>query len=189
MKKMNEKLFLNAIKLKGEFFPSWDEIPDKVWNTILKDYFFKISDSFGFAEVLETKNLFPNGLEYFDDWDLREIGLVEFEKEIVCRFELNDNCKVKLLQYDFAIHEKGMNPPRTYLEYDIEHYYHEFDILYFFKGDELKGYYINHESMIGFVNNSSDLELLDTIDSEITKYIIESEELEKAFRNNKKASS
>jgi len=180
--KMNDKLFLNAIKLKGEFISSWKEIPDEIWRIILTDYFFKISDSFGFAEILETKNLSPNGLDFFQEWDLKEIGLVEFENEIVCRFDLNDDCKEKLLKYDFAVHEKGMNPPRNYWEFDREHYYYEFDILYFFKGSQLKGYYVNHEDMIGFVNNPTDLKLLDSIDSQIKKFIIESEELEKAFR-------
>jgi hypothetical protein len=179
---MNDKLFLNAIKLNGEFFPSWDGIPDEIWRTLLNEYFFQISDSFGFAEVLETNNLSPNGLDYFDNWELKELGLVEFENEIVCRFDLNNDCKEKLLKYDFSVHEKGMTPPRNYWEFDSDHYYYEFDILYFFKGNELKGYYINHEDMIGFINNPTDLKLLDKIDKEITKYIIESEELEKVFR-------
>lgn len=179
---MKDRLFLNAIRLQGEFFPSWDEIPEEIWRTILTEYFFKISDSFGFTEVLEIKDLSPNGLDYFNDWKLTEIGLVEFEHEIVCRFDLNDDCKERLLAFDFAVHEKGMNPPRNYREFDKDHYYYEFDILYFFKGDDVKGYYINHENMIGFINNPSDISLLDTMESRITKYIIESEELEKAFK-------
>ena len=75
-----------------------------------------------------------------------------------------------------------MSPPRSYWEFDNEHYYHEFDILYFFKANELKGYFVNHENMIGFINSPTDLKLLDTMDNKITKYIIESEELEKAFK-------
>ena len=180
---MSDKLFLNSVKLKGEFFPSWDGIPDDMWQTILKNYFFELADSFGFHGVLETKDLFPKGLHFFSDWKLNIIELVEIENDIVCRFDLKENCKAKLLKFDFSTHEKGMNQPRNYWEFDEEHFYYEFDILYFFKGGQLIGYYINHESMIGFVNNPSDIAKLDSLDESITKFIIESSELEKRLKN------
>ena len=185
---MSDKLFLNAIKLKGEFSPSWEGVPFHIWQKILKDYFFKLSDSFGFIGVLETKDLFPQGLEFFENWDLKEQGLVEFNDEIVCRFELNEDCRKKLLQQEFAVHEKGMNPPRSYREFDEEHYYYEFDVLYFFNKDRLVGYFVNHEDIIGFVDNPGDIRLLYSLDESITNYIIESTELEKAFKENKASS-
>lgn len=178
---MPDYLFLNAIKLKGEFFPSWEGVPDHIWKTILQKYFFPICDSFGFQHVLEKKNLFPKGLEFFGDWDLKELGLTEFENEIVCRFELNENCKKELLKAEFAVHEKGMIPPRNYWEFDEEHYYYEFDELYFFNKERLVGYFVNHENMIGFIDNPVDTKLLFSLDESITKYIIESTEIEKAI--------
>ena len=180
---MSDKLFLNAIKMKGEFFPSWDGVPSEIWIDILEKYFFKTSDSFGFSGVLEKKDLFPKGLEFFNDWELKDIGLIEFENEIVCRFDLNKDCRQKLIKFDFAVHEKGFSTPRNYWEFDENHFYYEFDILFFFKKQDLIGYYINHEDMIGFVNNTENIKLLDTLDEKTREFIIESTELEKRIKN------
>jgi hypothetical protein len=166
--------------LRGEFL-SWESIPQDVWISILENYFYKISDSFGFDGVLEKKNLFPAGLDFFNDWDLQEVDLVEFEKKIVCRFNLNENCKERLLYSEFAVHQKGMSPPRNYWEFDADHFYYELDVLYFFKESRLIGYYVNHDSALCFINDPTDLKLLYSLDESITKFIIESTEIEKTF--------
>ena len=180
---MNETIYINATKLRGEFFPSWDVIPEQVWKQILKRYFFQVSDSFGFSEVLETKDLFPLGLNYFKDWQLNEIGLVETpDKNISCRFELNEHCKEKLLQNEFAVHQKGFEKPINYWEFDSEHYYYEFDILNFFKGERLIGYFVNHEDMIAFTDEQHQAKLFATLDEGVRNRIFESEEIEKKFK-------
>ena len=134
---MSDKVYMNSVRLEGKQTPSWSSIPSPTWKTILNDFFFKLADSFAFMDVLEKKDLFPKGLVFFENWKLESTALIDLDSNIVCKFKLNNDCKEKLLIQDFAIHEKGMNPPRDYREYDDEHYYYEFDELYFFSAEKL----------------------------------------------------
>ena len=171
---VNNKIYLNSIKLEGKNSPSWNNIPDDVWQTFLNDFFFKVSDRFAFMDVLEKRDLFPTGLHFFDDWELEDLGLIEFENDIVCQFKLNEDCKQKLLTQEFAVHEIGMMPPRSYQDFDEQHYYYEFDELYFFSAGRLVGVFINHENMIEFRNlNETELELLNSLDKRLTNDIID----------------
>src|SRR4051812_39728465 len=101
---MGDKLYHRSLNEDVDNRYTWISIPDEVWQTILSKFFFKIADSFGFYEVLETKDLFPIGLEFFEDWKIEDNGLIEFNNEIVAKFKLNEVCKKKLLEYDFAVH-------------------------------------------------------------------------------------
>lgn len=182
---MSDKLYLNSVKLDGDSLPSWADIPEEIWEKILSDFLFKISDSFGFIDVLETKDLFPRGLDYFKDWELEETSLIEINNNITGRFKLNQICMEKLLEFEFSVHEKGMIPPIDHRDFDEEHYYYEFDELYFFSGNRLVGVHINHENMIEFTNLTEiEAALLNQLGSNITKDIIEKDDFVKAIRTN-----
>jgi hypothetical protein len=181
---MSDKLYLNSIQLKGNNAPSWNGIPDEVWQTILSDFFFKLADSFGFMTVVEKKNLFSKGLHFFESWHLDNCGLVEVENDIVCKFELNENCKQKLLENEFAVHQIGMMPPRDYRDFDEQHYYYEFDELCFFAEDRLIGIFINHEDTIEFRDlNKKELGLLNLLDQKIKSDIIDKVDFRKAIED------
>jgi hypothetical protein len=77
-----------------------------------------------------------------------------------------------------------MNPPRDYREYDEDHYYYEFDELYFFSADRLIGVFINHEDMIQFKNiTQQENSLLLQLDKSITVDIIDELDLQKSIQN------
>jgi hypothetical protein len=172
--RMKEYLYLNNVKREGNNSPTWENITEDTWKIILNDFVFKVADSFGFMKVVSKKDLFPKGLNYFTNWELNEKGLVELETDIIVKFDLNENCKQKLLEYEFARHELGMFPPRNYKEYDELHYYYEFDELYFFSAVRQVFTYIHHESMITFDNlNDKEIKLLNKLDKNILKDIIE----------------
>jgi hypothetical protein len=181
---MSDKVYMNSIRLEGKQTPSLSSIPHQTWQTILNDFFFKLADNFAFKGVLEKKDLFPKGLTFFENWDLQSNDLLELDGSIVCKFQLNDDCRQKLLNQDFSVHEKGMNPPRDYREYDEDHYYYEFDELYFFSADRLIGVFINHEDMIQFKNlTQQEYSLLLQLDKSITVDIIDDLDLQKSIQN------
>ena len=101
---LHNKTFYSNLNLQTGGYPSWDSISDEEWRNVLSNYVFKIADSFAFDSVFKKADLFPEGLKYFADWDLDIIGLAEADGDIVCKFRLNDNCRAKLLEYEFAIH-------------------------------------------------------------------------------------
>ncbi|QJX48535.1 hypothetical protein HMJ29_17070 [Hymenobacter taeanensis] len=163
---LHNKSFFSNLNLQTGGFPSWDSISDEEWRNVLSNYVFKISDSFAFNSVFKKADLFPEGLNYFADWELHITGLAEAEGDIVCKFRLNDNCRSKLLEYEFAVHhfesEKFLN-------------YYEFDSLYFFSDDRLITIYINHESEIMFLNlNDNEDALIDTLEPHIKSSFIDS---------------
>lgn len=174
---MEEALIYLNKKNKNLDSPSWEEVSPVIWEKIVDGYFFKEADSFGFMDVLESKDLFPTGLDFFQDWHLVDLGLIEFNGEIISRFELNDNCKNKIREFDFSVHSKGMMPPRNIEDYDSEHYYYEFDEIYFLKDDKLIGRYINHEAMIEFITDNRKRQKLYLLDKEITDNIINAKDL------------
>jgi hypothetical protein len=183
---MSNKIYLKSINLIDENAPSWINIPDSSWQHILKNFFYKISDRFGLSEVSEINDLFPIGLDYFRDWDLKEVDLIEYQDKIILLFELNENCKSKFLDFNFTVHSKGIDPPRSYRNFDINHFYYEFDELYFYSSNRLVGIYINHENMIEFINlNQFELELLNRLSKEIKRDIIDLEEFNNVFNNKK----
>lgn len=145
-------------------------MPERVWEEILCEFFFQVADSFAFMNVLETIDLFPIGLTFFYDWQLRELGLAETNiTDVVCRFELNENCQQNLLANEFARHERGMLPPRNYREYDADHFYYEYDQLYFFSGNRLIGRFIYHEDTWDFFNLTADEDkILKSLSQEVT---------------------
>jgi len=102
-----DKLYLNSIDLNGKNGPSWTSIPNDIWQTILKDFFFKLSDSFAFLKVTEKDDLFPVGLHFFENWDLESSDMVELDGNIFCKFNLNENCRLHLLNQDFSMHENA----------------------------------------------------------------------------------
>jgi hypothetical protein len=171
---LHNKLFLINLNLTGSNCPSWESISEEDWQNILSNYIFKIADGFAFMGVSKKADLFPDGLSYFNDWALDTTGLVEVEEDIVCRFQLNDDCKAKLLEYEFALHgfetEKGIN-------------YHEFDQVYFFSGERLVGNYINHEGMIELINlNDDERALIERLEPHIKGAFIDSSVFKGAFK-------
>jgi hypothetical protein len=142
---LHNKSFFSNLNLQTGSFPSWDSISDADWRNVLSNYVFKIADSFAFDRVFKKEDLFPDGLNYFADWALDIIGLAEADGDSVCRFRLNDNCRAKLLEYEFSVH---------HFESKKFHNYYEFDCLYFFSGERLIVNYINHESQIMFLDMS-----------------------------------
>ena len=180
--KKGDKLYLNSIQLKGKSAPSWNSIPEDVWRTILSEFFFKLADSFGFITVIEKKDLFPKGLHFFKSWQLDNLGLVEVQNDIVCKFQLNENCKHKLIENEFAVHQNGMMPPRDYRDFDEQLYYYEFDELYFFAEDRLIGIFINHEDTIEFRNlNEKEISVLNLLDQKIGIDIIDEVDFRRAI--------
>jgi hypothetical protein len=119
---LHNKSFYSNLNLQTNGFPSWDSIPDEDWQNVLSNFVFKIADSFAFDGVFKKADLFPEGLNYFADWALDIIGLAEADGDIVCKFRLNDNCRAKLLEYEFSVH---------HFESKKFHNYYEFDCLYF----------------------------------------------------------
>jgi hypothetical protein len=181
---MSDKVYLNCVRLEGKQTPSWSSIPYQTWQTILNDFFFKLADSFAFMGVLDKKDLFPKGLTFFENWKLETTALIDLDGNIICKFKLNDDCKERLLNQDFTLHENGMNPPRDYREYDDEHYYYEFDELYFFSAERLIGVFINHEDMIQFKNlTEQEMFHLLQLDNSITVDIIDELDLQKSIQN------
>ena len=181
---MVDKVYLNSIDLIGEYSPSWLNIPNEIWRVILEDYFYKISDSFAFMGVYRNVDLFSKGLRYFKEWEIERLDLVEVNDDIVCKFRLNNDCKKRLLNQDFAVHSVGMIPNRNYLNYDEEYYYYEFDGLYFFSDNRLIGIFINHENMIQFVNlDGQEMYLLQRLDSSITIDVIDESALQKCIQD------
>jgi len=171
---MKEYQYLNNLKLEGQNSPSWKNITEDIWRTILNDFIFQVADSFSFMSVVTKQDLFPKGLNYFTNWELNEKGLAELDNDIIVKFDLNENCKQKLLEYKFAQHELGMTPPQNYKDYDELHHYYEFDELYLFSEDKKVFTYIHHESMITFENlNYKEIELLKKLDKNILKDISE----------------
>ncbi|HEX8427850.1 hypothetical protein [Hymenobacter sp.] len=132
---------------------------NEYWQNVLNNFVFKITDGFAFAGVSKKTDLFPKGLKYFSDWQLDIISLVEAEDDIVCKFNLNDNCKQHFVKFEFAVHS---------FESDEFNNYCEFDQLYFFSGERLVATYINHESMIDFLDLTDDeAALIETLDPHI----------------------
>jgi hypothetical protein len=144
---MFKELLYNLEFNDGYDYPSWTSFPDDFWEIILSNFFYKHADSFGFINVLDNKDLIPLGLDYFKNWVLEYIGMVEFNNNIAARFLLNDDCKSRLLLKDFSKHW-------------ISDKYYEYDELYFFKDDRLIGSFIYQEDIILF-NNFSDYDLSD----------------------------
>jgi len=171
-------IFLNNLEISGDNYPSWDTIPDEVWKAMLTDVVFKISDSFAFMGVSKKADLFPDGLPYFNDWKLDTIEIIEVEDDVVCKFQLNESCKSKLLEYEFAVH--------SFKSKQFNNYY-EFDQLYFFSGDRMIVNYINHESMLDFINlNKNEVRFIEELEPHIKKFLIESSVLTAAFEAAKK---
>jgi hypothetical protein len=170
---LHNKTFLVNLDLEGPKHPSWDLISDEDWQNLLSNFVFRIADGFAFAGVSQKADLFPDGLNYFADWVLEIVGLVEAEDDIVCIFRLNDQCQAKLLEYDFAVHNFES---RKFLNY------YEFDSLYFFSGDRIIGYYIHHEGMILFEGlNDREAALIDNLAPHIKNAFIDSATLKNAF--------
>jgi hypothetical protein len=162
---LHNKSFFSNLNFKTGSFPSWDSISDEDWQNLLSNYVFKIADSFAFDSVFKKEDLFPDGLNYFADWKLNIVGLSEADGDVVCRFELNDNCRAKLLEYEFAVHhfesKKFLN-------------YYEFDYLYFFSKDRLIATYINHESEVIFLDlNDDEAALIETLEPHIRSSFID----------------
>ncbi|MCA8830092.1 hypothetical protein [Hymenobacter pini] len=163
---LHNKSFFSNLNLETAGFPSWDSISDEEWKNVLSNYVFKIADSFAFDSVFKKADLFPDGLNYFADWELNIIGLSEADGDIVCKFQLNDNCRAKLLEYEFAVHhfesKKFLN-------------YYEFDCTYFFSGERLIATYINHESEIMFLDlNDDEASLIETLEPHIKRSFVDS---------------
>ena len=163
---LHNKTFFSNLNLETDGFPSWNSISDKDWQSVLSNYIFKIADSFAFNNVFKKADLFPDGLNYFANWELDIIGLAEAEGDIVCKFQLNDNCRAKLLEYEFAVHhfesKKFLN-------------YYEFDCLYFFSSERLIAIYINHESEIMFLDlNDDEAALIETLELHIKRSFVDS---------------
>jgi hypothetical protein len=170
---LHNRSFLINLSLEGHNYPSWDFISDEDWRNVLSNFVFKIADSFAFAGISKKKDLFPNGLSYFADWELDVIELVEADDDIVCKFRLNDNCQNKLLQNGFAIHDFGDLEPSSY---------YEFDQLDFFKGDRRIACYINHESEIIFFDlNDREVALINNLAPHIQASFVDSAVLKAAF--------
>ena len=163
---LHNKSFFSNLNLQTGSFPSWDSISDEDWQNVLVNYIFKIADNFAFNSVAKKEDLFPDGLSYFADWVLDITGLAEAEGDIVCKFRLNNSCRAKLLEYEFAVHhfesKKFLN-------------YYEFDSLYFFNGDRLIAIYINHESEIMFLDlNDAEVALIESLEPHIRESFIDS---------------
>jgi hypothetical protein len=170
---LHNKSFLVNLSLEGHNFPSWDSISDEDWQNVMNNFVFKIADSFAFAGVSKKEDLFPNNLRYFADWKLDIIELVEVDDDIVCKFLLNNNCKAKLLQYDFAVHDFWNSEPSNY---------YEFDQLDFFIGERRIACYINHESEIMFFDlNDREASLIDNLAPLIKASFIDSAVLKAVF--------
>lgn len=179
---MCDKILLNQIQIQEGAFPKWENLEDYQWEGTLKNYFFLNSNRFGFNDVESKEDLFPIGLTYFKDWDINEIDLIEVHNELICQFELNELCKKKLLNRDFTVHQKNFSPPRSYQDYDEDHFYYEFDVIYFFKDLELIGFYVNHEQEIIF-KCQKEFKLLENLDKSIKEFIIDAEEFDNAFNS------
>jgi len=162
---LHNKSFFSNLNLQTGSFPSWDSISDEDWHNVLSNYIFKIADNFAFGGVSKKENLFPDGLNYFADWSLDIVGLVEVDSDIVCKFQLNDNCQAKLLEYKFAVHHfESKKFPN----------YYEFDYLYFFSDNRLIATYINHESEIIFFDlNDNEATLIETLEPHIKASFID----------------
>ncbi|MFD1470153.1 hypothetical protein ACFQ48_18130 [Hymenobacter caeli] len=168
------KSFYSNLNLQTGSFPSWDSISDEEWRKVLSNYVFKIADSFAFSSVFKKADLYPDGLNYFADWVLDITDLAEADGDIVCKFQLNDNCRSKLLEYEFAVHhfesKKFLN-------------YYEFDCLYFFSGERLIAIYINHESEIMFLDlNDDEAALIETLEPHIKGSFVDSSVFRAAVR-------
>ncbi|MDO7845738.1 hypothetical protein Q5H92_05165 [Hymenobacter sp. M29] len=176
---MYNKVFLNNLDLSGPDYPSYDFITDEIWQSILNNLIFKLADSFAFMGVSKKADLFPDGLTYFSNWELNIIGLAEVEDDIVCKFQLNETCKANLLEYDFAVHSfknKRFND------------YYEFDQLCFFSKERLIVNYINHESMLCFLNFiKSEDELIENLEPSIKSSIVDSTTLVAAYESKRNA--
>ena len=172
---------MNIKSVNGEFFPQWDSIPEWAWREIMERFFFKLANRFGFSEVSLKKDLFPKGLNYFEDWDLKEIDLIDVHGKTVCQFDLGQSQKELILAGDFSVHEKGMIPPRSYWEFDEHHYYYEFDELHFFRDDIRLGTFINHEDMITFESFDERESQLSTLSENVKDLILESERINRIF--------
>ncbi len=163
---LHNKSFFSNLNFQSGNFPSWDSISDEDWQNVLSNYVFEITDSFGFAGVSKKDDLFPDGLSYFSDWALEIIDLAAAEDDTVCMFRLNNNCRDKLLEYEFAVHhfesKKFLN-------------YYEFDQMYFFSSGRLIVNYIHHESMIIFLDiNDNEVALIETLEPHIKESFVDS---------------
>ncbi|WP_100335950.1 hypothetical protein [Hymenobacter chitinivorans] len=168
---------MSNLELEGENCPAWDFITDEDWQSVLNNFVFKIADSFAFAGVFKKADLFPDGLSYFGDWVLEAGGLVEADDDIVCMFQLNESCKAKLLQYEFAVH--------NFKSEKFSDYY-EFDQLYFFSGERLIANYINHEGMIVFLDlNDNEAILIESLDPHLKAAFVDSSAFAAAFNANR----
>jgi len=176
---MYNKVFLNNLDLSGPNYPSYDSITDKIWQSLLTNLVFKIADGFAFMGVSKKADLFPDGLTYFDDWLLKIINLVEVDDDIVCKFQLNQNCKSKLLEYEFAVHS-----------FKIKRFnnYYEFDQLYFFSGERLIVNYINHEDMLSFIELSEEeVKLIENLETHLKNSFVDSSTLIAAYESRRQA--
>lgn len=171
---LHDKLFAINIELQGENTPSWDSMSDEHWQNVLGNFVFKIADSFAFEGVSKKKDLFPEGLNYFSDWQLDIAGLVETEDDIVSRFNLNNNCKRHFLKFEFAVH---------HFESKEFNNYYEFDQLYFLSGERIFANYINHESTIEFLLTDNEVAIIETLDPHIKGAFIDSAAFTDAFKN------
>jgi hypothetical protein len=172
---LHNKLFLVDLSLEGPNAPSWEFMSDEYWQNILDNFVFKIADSFAFANVSKKADLFPTGLDYFSDWQLNITDLVEAEDDIVCKFNLNDNCKEHFRKFEFAVH--------SFESKEFNNYY-EFDQLYFFSNARLFATYINHESLINFLDlTDNEAALIKILEPHIKAAFIDADVFTDAFRN------
>jgi hypothetical protein len=176
---MYNKVFLNNLELSGPNYPSYDSITNEIWQSILVNLVFKIADSFAFMGVSKKADLFPDGLTYFDDWALEITSFIEVDDDIVCKFQLNENCKSKLLEYEFAVH--------SFKSERFANYY-EFDQLYFFNGERLIVNYINHEDMIDFIELSEgEAQLIENLEPHLRTSFVDSASLIAAYESRRQA--
>jgi hypothetical protein len=176
---MYNKVFLNNLDLSGPDYPSYDSITDEIWQSLLTNLVFKIADGFAFMGVSRKADLFPDGLTYFNDWALEITSLIEVDDDIVCKFQLNENCKSKLVEYEFAVH--------SFKSKRFSNYY-EFDQLYFFNGERLIANYINHEDMIDFIELSEgEAQLIENLEPHIKNCFVDSATLVAAYESRRQA--
>lgn len=171
---LHDKLFLLDLNLEGPNAPSWDFMSKDYWQNVLENFVFKIADGFAFKGVSEKEDLFPKGLEYFSDWQLDIVGLVETEDDIISRFNLNDNCKRQFLKFDFAVH---------HFESKEFNDYYEFDQMYFLSGERILASYINHESMIEFLLTDNVVAIIETLEPHLKDGFIDSAAFTDAIKN------
>jgi len=173
----NQNLIYSTLRPADEPLPPEliaEDSSEKAWRELLKNYFFKVADSFAFSGVLERADFYPS--HFFEDWDLvlaHEL-LETSNEDIVATFYLNDSCKSKLLcKIDYVYQPIEFFDGRTGKSFEPPDFFPSvyYEYTYFFKEKTCLAYYNHYDDWCVFTHVNDYIEQLNQLAPFVKKFI------------------